>query len=249
MKFSKISYNNQIRWAIFEENEFSVISAKPWEHWERTGEKLRKEAVKILAPVDPTNIIGIGKNYKSNFEKGEPYPKKPILFLKSKGTIAFPNDTIRIPKYSKKVFIEGELVVIIAKKCRNVSKGNALDYVFGYTCCNDLTAVDMLEEGMKWVEAKSADGFLPIGPVIETKISERAVLETKLNGEIVQQTTIDQLVFGVAELISYVSSVLTLKPGDLILTGSPAGAQIANDDVVTIAIEGIGTLKNCFKDE
>lgn len=247
MDFCRLRIDNREKWCILEERGVSVISSAPWSSWEMTGEKADLSESRFLFPAAPKNIVGIGKNYKSNFKEDEHYPEKPILFWKGVGTLASHEDTVILPDYSKKVFIEGELVLIIGKTAKNVSVEDAMDYVFGYTCSNDLTAVDMLENGMKWFEAKSADDFLPVGPIVTTSISENARLQTFLNGERVQDTTVDQLVFSPAELVSYVSSILTLYPGDLISTGSPAGRQVVSGDEVEVRLQGIGTLKNYFR--
>ncbi|MDK2950762.1 MAG: hypothetical protein PWQ77_427 [Kosmotogales bacterium] len=249
MKFCKIEYNDKAHWGSVKENKVYIIDKKPWQKWKETGEIISKEDGRLLCPVDPKNIIGIGKNYKSNFKSGETFPSEPFLFLKGLGALAASGDLIKIPSYSKKVFIEGELVIIIGKRCKNIQPGDSMNYIFGYTCSNDITAVDMLGKSKKWVEAKSADDFLPIGPVINTEIKSDASLKTTLDGEIVQKTTIDQLVFGIAELVSYCSKIMTLNPGDIITSGSPAGKQVCNGSTVCISIEGIGTLKNEFVGE
>lgn len=247
MDFCRLRIDDREEWCLLEKSGASVISGAPWSNWEMTGEKADLSGSRFLFPAAPKNIVGIGKNYKSNFKEGESYPEKPILFWKGIGTLASHEDIVYLPENSKKVFIEGELVLIIGKTTKNISAEDAMDYVFGFTCSNDLTAIDMLENGMKWFEAKSADGFLPVGPIVTTSIGENARLQTFLNGERVQDTTVDQLVFSPAELVSYVSSILTLHPGDLISTGSPAGRQVVSGDEVEVRLQGVGTLKNHFR--
>ena len=247
MDFCRLRIDNREEWCLLEESGALVISGAPWSSWEMTGEKVDLFGRRFLFPAAPKNIVGIGKNYRSNFKEGESYPEKPILFWKGVGTLASHEDIVNLPDYSNKVFIEGELVLVVGKTAKNVSVEDAMEYVFGYTCSNDLTAVDMLEKGMKWFEAKSGDGFLPVGPIVTTSISENARLQTFLNGERVQDATIDQLVFSPAELVSYVSSILTLHPGDLISTGSPAGRQVVSGDEVEVRLQGVGALKNHFR--
>ena len=221
---------------------------------------------KLLAPIDPPAILGIGLNYRKHAEEtGAKAPERPILFMKMPGSIQHPGDPIQIPTHmaSHQVDYECELAVVIGKRCKNVRREEALDYVLGYTCANDVSARDWQIQwgGSQWSRGKTFDTFCPLGPVLVTadEIPNPNALRirTVLNGEAVQDWTTEDMIFDVPTLIEFLSGSTTLVPGTVILTGTPQGVGMAQQpprwlragDTVTIEIEGIGALTNPVEDE
>ncbi len=223
------------------------------------GETVALSDVKLLAPIlKPEKFIGIGLNYEDHAaETGADIPEKPIVFAKYPNTIAGPDDAVVIPPITEKADYEAELAVVIGREARNVSKDEALDYVFGYMNCNDISARDLqFSEGGQWTRSKSIDTFAPIGPFIATtdEIEDPQNLSVKLtlNGEVVQDGTTGKMIFPVAELVEFLSAGMTLVPGDIISTGTPPGVGAARTpqlflkpgDSMTVEIEGLGSLTN-----
>ena len=208
------------------------------------------DEVRLLAPVLPSKVIAVGKNYADHArEMGGELPPEPILFLKPSTAISGPGDPIRYPVgQTQRVDYEGELAVIIGRLCREVPASQAADVIFGYTCANDVTARDLQERDGQWTRAKGFDTFCPLGPWIETDVDPADLeLVTSVNGEVRQRARTSQLLHSVAELVAYASNVMTLLPGDVLLTGAPAGdggAVLKRGDVVSVSIEQIGTLTN-----
>ncbi len=217
------------------------------------GDKRRGHAagavgdVRLLVPVTPSKIIGIGLNYRAHAtESKKPVPTTPLYFFKPTTAIIAPGDSIVYPSQSKMVHHEGELEVVIGKQARKVSEAEALDHVLGYTCGNDVTARDIQNAEGHNTHAKSFDTFFPVGPAIATGLNPNDLrLVTRVNGQVRQDTRTSDMVFNVAQLVSYLSQIMTLLPGDVISTGTPSGvSSIFPGDVVEIDIEGIGVLKN-----
>src|SRR5690606_8107228 len=199
-------------------------------------------------PMLPSKIIAIGKNYADHAREmgGEP-PAEPVVFLKPSTSVIGPGESIAYPvKLSQRVDYEGELAVVIGRLCREVPVERAHEVVFGYTCANDVTARDLQAKDGQWGRAKGFDTFCPLGPWIETSLDPADLaLTTTVNGELRQSGRTSQLLYGVPALIAYVSAVMTLLPGDIILTGTPAGVgPMSVGDEVSVGIEGIGTLTN-----
>jgi len=208
------------------------------------------EEVKLLPPCLPTKAICVGLNYRDHIEEmGDKEPEEPTLFIKPSTAVIGPDDFIVIPKMSERVDYEGELAVVIGKRAKNVSEKDALDYVLGYTIANDVTARDLQAKDGQWTRAKSFDTFLPIGPWIETDLDPSSLdITTYVNGEVKQKSNTRHLIFNVPKLVSFISHIMTLNPGDVILTGTPSGVgPLKPGDVVTIEIEGIGKLTNRVK--
>ncbi|CAN5558065.1 fumarylacetoacetate hydrolase family protein [soil metagenome] len=223
------------------------------------GESVALEDVKFHAPIaHPGKVIGIGLNYEDHAaETGADIPEKPIVFAKYPNTVTGPGDPIRIPKITEQADYEAELAVVIGRSARHVEAENALDYVFGYMNANDVSSRDLqFSEGGQWTRSKSIDTFAPIGPYLVTKdeIEDPQNLSVKctLNGEVMQDGTTEKMIFPVAEIVAFLSTGMTLEPGDVILTGTPPGVGVARDpqvflkdgDEVTIEIEGLGALTN-----
>jgi 2-keto-4-pentenoate hydratase/2-oxohepta-3-ene-1,7-dioic acid hydratase in catechol pathway len=218
-----------------------------------TGARYPVADVRLLAPVLPSKIVAIGKNYAAHAREmgGEP-PDEPVIFLKPSTAIAGPVDAIVRPvQLSKRVDYEGELAVVIGRLCRNLPADRAADAIFGYTCANDVTARDLQSRDGQWARAKGFDTFCPIGPWIETDLNAGDLeISTSVNGEVRQRSRTSLLLHGVAALVAYVSAVMTLLPGDVLLTGTPDGVgPLEAGDQVEVSIEGIGTLSNRVVDE
>ena len=212
------------------------------------GTSLPLGEVRLLAPVLPSKVIAVGKNYADHAREmgGEP-PAEPVLFLKPSTAVCGPGDPIQYPvTLSKRVDYEGELALIIGRLCREVPASQAADVIFGYTCANDVTARDLQARDGQWARAKGFDTFCPLGPWIRTDLDPADLeLTTVVNGEIRQNARTSQLLHDVTALITYVSAVMTLLPGDVLLTGTPAGVgPLKEGDEVAVTIENIGTLTN-----
>jgi 2-keto-4-pentenoate hydratase/2-oxohepta-3-ene-1,7-dioic acid hydratase in catechol pathway len=207
-----------------------------------TGARYPVADVRLLAPVLPSKVVAVDGNYPGSGEPGE-----PVLFLKPSTSVAGPQDPIAYPvKLTERVEHQGELAVIIGRLCRDVPPHRAPEVIFGYACANDVTARDLAERDKQWTRAKGFDTFCPLGPWIETE-ADPADLElvTRVNGEVRQRARTSQMLAGVPTLIAYVSQSMTLLPGDVLLTGSPAGAgPLTDGDEVSVTIERIGTLTN-----
>ena len=209
---------------------------------------LALDEVKLLAPVVPSKIVCVGRNYREHAaELGNKMPDEPLLFLKAPSAVIASDDEIVLPSASQQVEHEGELGVVIGRVARNLSSSDdPLSYVFGYTCVNDVTARDLQRKDVQFTRGKSFDTFCPVGPWIETELDPRSAgVETRLNGEVKQKGNTADMAFPVAFLISYISEIMTLYPGDLIATGTPAGVSRMNHgDTVEVEVPGIGVLRN-----
>ncbi len=204
-------------------------------------------AVKFLPPVEPTKIVAVGLNYIDHAQElNMPVPEEPIIFMKPPSAVVGHDDCIILPDQSQRVDYEGELAVIIAEDCKNVPESLAADYILGYTCFNDVTARDLQSKDGQWTRAKSFDTFAPLGPYIaEVDDPGKLGIQTRVNGKVVQKSNTSNLIFDVFQLVSFISSIMTLKAGDVIATGTPAGVGLLRDgDVVEVEIEKIGVLRN-----
>ena len=207
--------------------------------------------MRLLAPVLPSKIVCVGKNYAAHAaEFGMEVPEEPLLFLKPSTAVIGPGDPIQLLPISQRVDYEGELAVVIGRLARRVRAEDAVKYILGYTCANDVTLRDLQKMDDQWARAKGFDGSCPLGPWIETELDPNDIrVETRLNGEIRQAAQTSDMVFGVAELIEYITEFMTLLPGDVLLTGTPEGVgRLAPGDVVEVEVEGIGTLSNPVAD-
>ncbi|HZB00955.1 MAG TPA: fumarylacetoacetate hydrolase family protein [Actinomycetota bacterium] len=212
-----------------------------------TGEVIPIDGVQLLAPVLPSKLVCVGKNYAAHAaEFGMEVPEEPLLFLKPSTAVTGPNDPIPLLPISRRVDYEGELAVVIGRIARDVRAEDAFKYILGYTCANDVTLRDLQKTDDQWTRAKGFDGSCPIGPWIETELDPNdAVVRTRVNGEIRQQASTADLVFGVATLLEHITSFMTMLPGDTLLTGTPEGVgALADGDVVEVEVEGVGVLRN-----
>ncbi|MDC3962336.1 fumarylacetoacetate hydrolase family protein [Polyangium jinanense] len=224
-----------------------LLTGAPWERPSETGEDVPFAGARLLAPVTPTKIVCVGRNYRAHAaELGNDVPAEPLLFFKPPSSIVAAGDGIELPEESSRVDHEAELGVVIGARCRRVSEERALDFVFGYTCVDDVTARDLQKKDGQWTRAKGFDTFCPTGPLLVTGIDPSALaVRCRVNGEIRQDGNTRDMIFSIAQLIAYISGVMTLEPGDLIATGTPHGVgPIAAGDVVEVEVDGVGTLRN-----
>jgi 2-keto-4-pentenoate hydratase/2-oxohepta-3-ene-1,7-dioic acid hydratase in catechol pathway len=249
MKIARFSHQGAISFGIFDESELVVLNGDPmFAGYDPSGERVKLSDVKLLAPVIPrSKVVGVGKNYAEHAtEMGGDAPAEPLLFLKPNTSVVGPGDAIVLPPQSSQVEHEGELAVLIGKVAKSVPAERALDYVFGYTIGNDVTARDLQKSDGQWARAKGFDTFCPLGPIVETDFDELGgTLVTRVNGEVRQSGSLDDMVHSVADIVAYASSVWTLLPGDVILTGTPAGVgPLVAGDSVEVEIPGLGILTN-----
>ncbi len=247
MKIARVQKGNEAFYAALEDGVFRRIAGLPYEGVTFTGETYPPDAVKLLAPAEPTKVVAVGLNYaKHAGEMKEALPENPILFIKPATTVLAPGDTINYPKASQRVDYEAELGVVIGKACKNVSTEEAKDYIFGYTALNDVTARDLQKKDGQWTRAKSFDTFCPFGPYIDTEYDPHSKrVQSVLNGEVKQDGITDAMIFGVEHLVAFISECMTLLPGDVIATGTPEGiGPMQPGDKIEIKIEGLETLQN-----
>jgi 2-keto-4-pentenoate hydratase/2-oxohepta-3-ene-1,7-dioic acid hydratase in catechol pathway len=215
------------------------------------GRTLPLDEVRLLAPVVPSKIVCVGRNYREHAaELGNEMPSEPLLFLKAPSSLVGHEDAIVLPPYSARVEHEGELAVVIGRRAKDIDdEENPLDYVFGYTCLNDVTARDLQRKDKQFTRAKSFDTFCPVGPCVVTDIDPLDLrVETRVNGEARQRGRTSEMAFAVPFLVRYVSRMMTLEPGDVISTGTPAGVgPLLEGDTVEVEVEGVGTLRNSVR--
>ncbi len=239
----------QIYYGLLQPNRsVAVFDAPPWLGGQFTDIELEPESYQLLAPCAPSKIVAVGKNYANHAaEMGTPVPQEPLLFLKPPTTIIADGQSIYYPKQSERVDYEGELALVIGDRCYHLTPEQTHSKIWGYTIANDVTARDLQRKDGQWTRAKGFDTFCPLGPWIVRELSAGAKLQTFLNEEPVprQSATIEDMVFSPEFLVSYISQVMTLLPGDIILTGTPEGVgAMLPGDRVRIEIEGIGSLEN-----
>jgi 2-keto-4-pentenoate hydratase/2-oxohepta-3-ene-1,7-dioic acid hydratase in catechol pathway len=247
VKIVRFAHADKAEYGILYEDAVRSIVDSPFANITETNRSYRLSDLRLLPPCLPSKIIALGWNYRSHGEEmGSRIPAEPLIFIKPSTSVIGTEDVILYPESSERVDYEGELGVVIKSVARRVAKEKAADYILGYTCVNDVTARDLQAKDKQWTRSKSFDTFCPIGPCIETEINPSDLsLETVLNGEVKQQTRTSQLIFDVPTLVSFISHVMTLLPGDVIATGTPRGiGPMQPGDVVEIRIETIGTLRN-----
>lgn len=224
------------------------ISGHPFGPIQFTGERYSLSQVRLVAPMLPSKVVAIGKNYADHAqEMGGEVPDEPLVFLKPSTSVIGSGEAISYPTaLSQRVDYEGELAVVIGRLCREVPRERAHEVIFGYTCANDVTARDLQKKDVQFTRAKGFDTFCPLGPWIQTEIdASDLAITTSVNGEVKQNSRTSKLMYDIPTLIAHVSAVMTLIPGDVILTGTPEGVgPLAVGDEVSVSIEGIGTLSN-----
>ncbi|HSE33975.1 MAG TPA: fumarylacetoacetate hydrolase family protein [Pyrinomonadaceae bacterium] len=238
------------RYAVIEGSSVHSFStaAFPFDKTAPESAGLSLDEVKLIAPVEPSKIVCVGRNYREHAaELGNKMPDEPLLFLKAPSSIIASGDRIELPAQSQQVEHEGELGVVIGRRARNLAEDeDALSYVFGYTCVNDVTARDLQRKDVQFTRGKSFDTFCPVGPwIIDDLDPANATVVTRVNGEVKQNGNTRDMAFSVAYLIRYISAIMTLYPGDLIATGTPAGvSRLKHGDMVEVEVSNIGTLHN-----
>jgi 2-keto-4-pentenoate hydratase/2-oxohepta-3-ene-1,7-dioic acid hydratase in catechol pathway len=249
MRIARFSTDDGMSFGVVEENTVAVIAAHPFGELTFTGQRLPLADVRLLAPILPSKIIAIGKNYADHVREmgGDEPPAEPVLFSKPSTAVIGPGEAIAYPqKLSERVDYEGELAVVIGRMCREVPASRAAEVILGYSCANDVTARDLQAKDGQWTRAKGFDTFCPIGPWIETEVDPADLaISTTVNGEVRQEARTSLLLHDIPTLVQYVSQVMTLLPGDVILTGTPAGVgPLEIGDEVTVTVENIGSLTN-----
>lgn len=247
MKLARFEYKDKIHWGVVEQDSVKVLKQEPFDKIIVSEVTVALNKVRILAPAVPAKIILCGLNYKDHAkELSMPIPDEPVIFLKPCTALISSGENIKYPPCVRRLDYEGELAFVIGKIAQSVRKTEALDHVLGYTCLNDVTARDLQKKDVQWTRAKSFDTFCPLGPWLETDIDPSNLkIRTRLNGRIVQDSTTSNLIFPVQYLVSFISNIMTLYPGDIISTGTPFGVgPMQAKDTVEVEIEGIGRLVN-----
>jgi 2-keto-4-pentenoate hydratase/2-oxohepta-3-ene-1,7-dioic acid hydratase in catechol pathway len=247
VRIARFVVGDEVEFGVVEGDEVAPITGHPFAPFTFAGYRHPLSEVKLLAPVIPSKVVAIGKNYADHAAEmgGEP-PTAPLVFLKPSTAVVGPGADIVYPPSSSQVDFEGELAVVIGRLCKDVPEDVAPEVVLGYTCANDVTARDQQHSDGQWTRAKGHDTFCPLGPWVATGVDAGDVtLTTTVNGEVRQRGSTRDLIHGVPALIAYVSAVMTLLPGDVILTGTPAGVgPLRPGDEVSVTADGIGTLTN-----
>ena len=254
MRIVRFIAQSRAKYGILYQDTIQGLRGSPFTHFQHLnspstldGSTYTLDKVRLLAPCLPTKIVCLGLNYRSHIEEMKlPLPSVPLIFLKPSTAVIGPDDKIVLPHGWERIDFEGELGVVIGKKAKDVPEKEAKEYILGYTCFNDVSDRHAQAADGQWTRAKGYDTFAPIGPWIETEAEpDNLKLETYLNGELRQSASTSDLLFGISKLISFVSSIMTLLPGDVIATGTPSGVgPMKPGDVVEVRIEKIGTLKN-----
>jgi 2-keto-4-pentenoate hydratase/2-oxohepta-3-ene-1,7-dioic acid hydratase in catechol pathway len=256
VRIARFSVDDEPKYGVVESDDpeglvgtVAVLDSDPlYRPVQFTGEQLQLADVRLLAPVIPrSKVVGVGRNYKAHAEElGNEVPAEPLIFLKPNTSVIGPRDGIVYPEQTNNLHFEGELAIVIGRICRDLPKERVDEVIFGYTVANDVTARDLQKSDGQWARAKGYDTFCPLGPWISTELDVSDVrVTTTLNGEPKQDGRTSQFIFDIPEVLAYITSFTTLLPGDVILTGTPAGVgPMLPGDEVAISIEGLGTLTN-----
>jgi len=247
MKVARFEHNGVVKYGIVDGESLIEFTDSNSVDPGRERTVFPMSEVRLISPTAPLKVVAVGLNYLDHAkEMGMTPPDDPILFIKPSTAVIGPGDDILMPDSSARVDYEGELAVVMGRRAKDVSVDEAKDHIFGYTCLNDVTARDLQIKDIQFTRAKSFDTFCPIGPWVETDLDPYNLpIETRLNGKTVQNSNTVQMKWGVFELVSFISSVMTLLPGDVIATGTPPGiGPMAPGDRVEVTIQGIGTLSN-----
>lgn len=251
MKIFRYRYRNKILWGVLKEENIYPVRGSIFEDFRIEEKGVPIGSISLLAPVQPSKIVAVGVNYRDHaLEMGRPLPEEPLLFLKPPSAVIGPNEEIIYPRQAKRVDYEGEVAVVIKKKARLLTENDDINaFILGYTCFNDVTARDLQLKDVQFTRAKSFDTFAPIGPCIATDVNPGHLrIKTFLNGKLKQSSTTRNLIFSVPTLVRFISGIMTLYPGDVITTGTPAGVgPMTPGDRVDIQVEGIGTLSNTVR--
>jgi 2-keto-4-pentenoate hydratase/2-oxohepta-3-ene-1,7-dioic acid hydratase in catechol pathway len=256
VRIARFSVDDEPKYGIVETDDpeglvgtVAVLDSDPlYRPVQFTGEQLQLADVRLLAPVIPrSKVVGVGRNYAAHAaELGNEVPKEPLIFLKPNTSVIGPRDGIVYPEQTNDLHFEGELAIVIGRICRDLPKERVHEVIFGYTIANDVTARDLQKSDGQWARAKGYDTFCPLGPWISTELDVADLrVSTTVNGEPKQDGRTSQFIFDIPEVLAYITSFTTLLPGDVVLTGTPAGVgPMLPGDEVAVSIEGLGTLTN-----
>ena len=248
MKIVRFRAGDDIAYGLAEAEGVTLYQGSPLFAWEPTETIIPWERVQLLAPTLPSKVICVGKNYVDHAEElDSDVPDEPLIFMKPATSVIGPDARIVLPPQSDEIHHEAEVVAVIGKVARNVRAEDASQFIFGYTAGNDVTARDLQRRDGQWTRAKGFDTFCVLGPAVETEFDplEKMAVECRVNGEVRQAGFTSDMVFGVAEVLEYVTAVMTLLPGDVIMTGTPSGVgPIVDGDLVEVEVEGIGVITN-----
>ncbi len=245
VKYVRYSAQGSASYGILEGDAIRQLRAAPWVDATPTGQRVAVKSVTLLAPSEPSKVIAVGLNYQTHLGE-RPAAAYPGIFSKLPTSIIATEDNIVLPPDAKNAHYEGEMVIVIGKRASKVSKESAKEYVFGVTMGNDVSERDWQKNDLQWFRAKGSDSFGPLGPAIVTGVNyDDLLLQTRLNGEVVQSQRTKDLIFSVAEIVSYISQYVTLMPGDVIYSGTPGTTRaIKPGDVVEVELESVGVLRN-----
>lgn len=247
MKYVRIDRPGGPSWGVVKGEDVFTLSRPPYADLEYDGGKLPLSQCKLLAPCEPTKIICVGKNYVDHArEMGTEPPGFPVLFIKAPNTLNHPDGAVHAPGFVGRLDYEGELAIVIRKRAKDVKAKSFSDFVLGYTCLNDVTARDVQQHDGQWSRGKSMDGFCPVGPWVVDELDPAMLkLQTRLNGKTVQQGNTVDFITSVPQLLEFITASMTLEPGDVVATGTPAGiGSMIPGDRVEVEVEGIGILAN-----
>ena len=248
MKLVRIKAGDDIAYGVADIEGVLVYVGSPFVAWEPTETVVPWDAAHLLAPVLPSKVVAVGRNYEDHAsEQNVETPDEPIIFLKPATSVIGPDANVVLPAMSENVHHEAELAVVVSRVAHHVKAEDASAYILGYTAANDVSARDLHRKDGQWARAKGFDTFCPLGPAIETELDplEKLAVICRVNGEVRQAGFTSDMVFGVAELFEFVTAVMTLLPGDVILTGTPGGvSRVVPGDLMEVEIDGIGVLQN-----
>lgn len=250
MKILRFFYRKKAYWGVVKNRYVFFLKGSPFFRIQPTSRKIALKNMRILPPVNPGKIVLAGLNYKDHArELNMEIPREPVIFIKPSTAVVAHNDVIIYPEGVNRLDYEAELAVVIKRKGKDIKPLEVKKYIFGYTCLNDVTARDLQKRDGQWTRAKSFDTFCPVGPWIETEFDpDNARVQTYLNGKLKQDSNTSNFIFSVPYLISFVSAIMTLNPGDIISTGTPSGVgPMRRGDRIETVISGLGTLKNRVK--
>lgn len=247
MKFVRVQHQEKISWGVLEGEIVRTLEHAPFDGISFDGGYLPLSDCRLLAPCEPSKIVLVGKNYYDHaLEMNDGIPEYPILFMKGANALNHPEGEIHAPDFVQRLDYEGELAIVIGKRAKNLTPENAQEYIFGFTCLNDVTARDIQSADGQWTRAKSMDGFAPIGPWITDETDGADLkIETRLNGNTVQSSRTSMFMTKIPEMLSFITASMTLEPGDVVSTGTPAGiGSMLPGDIIEVEIESIGILRN-----
>ncbi len=247
MRFVRFDSDGRAQYGLLDGDQVIPLADRPWENVARAGKPLPLGEVHLLAPCQPTKIVAVGRNYRAHAaELGNEVPASPIIFIKPPTAVIGPGAAIVYPPASKNVHHESELAVVMGHRCKGVQPAEVASLIWGYTCADDVTARDLQSLDEQWTRSKSFDTFCPLGPWIDADLDPRdAGVICRVNGQVRQNGRTRDMVFDVPALVAFIAEVMTLEPGDVILTGTPEGVgPLVPGDTVEVEVEGLGVLRN-----